>query len=895
MSIYSLSADQLTLEIAGGKGINLARLFKANFRVPPGFIIATDAYARFVIENQINSEIEAILREIIPDNLTDLERSSRLIRERFKMGTIPEESQAAIKQAYQTMGQPSVAVRSSATTEDLPGYSFAGQQDTFLNITSEGTLIEAVLNCWSSLWTARAIAYRARNGISHGEAALAVVVQQMIDSQTSGVLFTANPLSGRRLELIIEATYGLGEALVSGSVEPDRIVIEKATKKIISYELGAKAKVIEARPDGGILQREVDSSQNQRALSEEALGELINLGLKVEKFFGAPQDIEWAWDGRLQLLQSRPITSLYPQIPNVPASPLRVYVSVGSIQGIMDPFTPLGLESLKLLFLGGAKNFGTHRTLATQKAIQVAGQRGFVDLTGALRIPLGMRAIVGFLGIAEPSAADVIAQLHQQARLQTEPGTNFHLIRTILPFMLKFLIRFIPAMLAPRRSRIAVNRKVEQFLEKSRVRVEQSGSLSELVQIFQETMPDTFHLLLPAFIPRIGVGMGMLNLLKRLTRDLPDPGFDPMQLTRSSAHNVTIEMDLALWSAASQIRADKTAQGEIQAGDPEQLAGRFLLGQLSDTAQSAITNFLAQYGMRGLAEIDFGRPRWRENPAAILQMLQNYLPIDEEFAPDILFARGAVAAEESSKTLEALLKETRFGFLKVLIARAAAYRVRAMIGLRESPKFVIIRTMGLFRAAFLAHGAELKRAGVLLEDDDLFYLDIEQLESLAAGEPKDWKKLISERREAYTAELTRSQSPRLLLSDGEVFYEGASSDTEDDGKGLRGSPVSSGIVEGIVRVVHDPQTAELKSGEILVCRGTDPSWTPLFMLAGGLVMEVGGLMTHGSVVAREYGIPAVVGVHRATDKLVTGQRIQVDGSSGVVVVLEADNDAGAGN
>jgi pyruvate,water dikinase len=405
----------------------------------------------------------------------------------------------------------------------------------------------------------------------------------------------------------------------------------------------------------------------------------------------------------------------------------------------------------------------------------------------------------------------------------------------------------------------------------------------------EELIVEAFPWLVPRFIPRFAVAMGSLNLLLRVARELPSGEQTALTITRGLPHNVTTRMDLALWAAAQAIREDPPSLDLMREAGARALADQFLANQLPAVAQQAIGAFLGQYGMRGVGEIDLGRPRWRENPEPIMEALQSYLQIeDPEQAPDAVFARGAAAAWDAVEQLAAEAQETRGGWFKAHRVRWLARRMRALAGLRESPKFWAVRVMGLVRTALLDSGDELAEAGTLDRADDLFFLRFAELRALAAGEERDWRGQVGQRREAYAREERRTQIPRLLLSDGQAFYEGVSAPGEATDGVLVGSPVSPGVVEGRVRVVLDPHEARLAPGEILVCPGTDPAWTPLFLAAGGLVMEVGGLMTHGSVVAREYGIPAVVGVTQACQRLSTGQRVRVDGTVGRVTILDED-------
>jgi pyruvate,water dikinase len=267
-----------------------------------------------------------------------------------------------------------------------------------------------------------------------------------------------------------------------------------------------------------------------------------------------------------------------------------------------------------------------------------------------------------------------------------------------------------------------------------------------------------------------------------------------------------------------------------------------------------------------------------------MRTLQSYMDIEAESGPDVQFKRAEKAAHAAIQELAAKARKQSGGWLKKKLVRAAARRMRLLIGLRESPKFLIIRLMGIARRALLEIGQEFVEAGTIEQPDDLFFLRLSELRSLARQDSRDWKALIFQRRAAYQREQRRRQIPRVLVSDGRAFYEGLGVDIDKDGI-MIGSPVSPGTVEGTVRVVLDPTKTQLSPGEILVCPGTDPAWTPLFMVAGGLITEVGGMMTHGSVVAREYGIPAVVGVHQATRRLEDGQRIQLDGTTGRIVVV----------
>jgi phosphohistidine swiveling domain-containing protein len=884
--VFPLDAQELTLDVAGGKGANLARLARASFPVPGGFVVTTGAYRAYVAANDLDRFLRAEIEALADDDPATLEAASLAIRAQFSAGSLPAELAAALSAAYSELGRPPVAVRSSATAEDLPEMSFAGQQDTFLNVIGDEALLEAVVDCWSSLWTARAIGYRARNGLSQEDLALAVVVQAMVQSEASGVLFTADPLSGKRTEMAIEATLGLGEALVSGQVDPDHYVVEAASGRVLSKTLGAKAVSIRGQAGGGTA-RQAEDAADHPALPDAALAELAQLGRDVATLFGTPQDIEWAWaGGKLYLLQSRPITNLYPLPAGLEPEPLRVMFSFAAVQGILGPMTPLGQDTVRAVFIGAGKIFGFHLQPESQEVLYAAGERLWINLTKLIRNRVGRRVLQGAMPMLEPSIAQALDALWDDPRLAITGGLRPGGARRIARALLPILPRFVHSLLRPDAERERFQALLEARAAEFTAQMAAANALAERLAVAEEILDRAFRFVLPEFLPRFAPAMGPLTLLNRLAADLPEGSQAALAITRGMPHNVTTEMDLALWATAQRIGADPESVARFSNDEAATLAADYLAGRLPAVAQAASAEFLATYGARGVGEIDLGRPRWREEPTPVFQVLQSYLQIDDpEQVPDATFARGAAAAQVAVERLVEGLRATKRGWLKARLARWAVRRVRALAGVRESPKFWAVRMIGMVRAALLDSATELVEAGVLDQSDDLVFLYLVELKALAAGEVRDWRALVRQRREAYARETRRRQVPRVLLSDGQAFYEGVATPAEAGAGVLAGSPVSPGVVEGVVHVVLDPHGAQLVPGEILVCPGTDPAWTPLFLVASGLVMEVGGLMTHGSVVAREYGIPAVVGVHQATTRLQTGQRVRVDGTAGRVTCL----------
>ncbi|MEJ2485380.1 MAG: PEP/pyruvate-binding domain-containing protein, partial [Anaerolineales bacterium] len=708
-----------------------------------------------------------------------------------------------------------------------------------------------------------------------------------VQSQSSGVLFTANPLTGLRTEVVIDATFGLGEALVSGQVEPDHYIVDMESNNIHEKFLGSKLVSIESVPDGGV-QTTTQGASDLQAVPDDVIHQLATTGEQIEKAYDFPQDIEWAWaDDKIYVLQSRPITSLFP-IPVVSESDqLHVYFSFGAVQGLLEPMTPLGQDAIRLIFAGGSSLFGfENRNQHTQGVIKIAGDRLWGDMTGVIRHPIGAKLAPKVFPGVEPGSLNALEQILSDPKIAAGSGQlRFRTFVRLIKFGLRMLRRMIHFARHPEDKANEIEQAYQENIllleEKYRPPAGKANDLETNIKLFRE-----IYYAFPYAVPEImgGALPGLIPLLalSKFSKELHGSNDLAMELTRGLPNNVTTKMDLALWDTAKTIKANATAYDVLKSTPAEDLSQQYLQNQLPDQAQNAIGEFLTQYGMRGLGEIDIGRPRWRENPTQILKTIQSYLHIeDESLAPDAVFHRGEIQAEKALETLKSLASQTFGGKFKAKMIEALVRRLRALGGLRESPKFYIIQMMGIMRQSMLDLGQELVTQGKLTQPDDLFFLYLDELEDFSKGELTEWELLIRQRRDSYNREMLRKQIPRMLVSDGRTFYEGMTTHDLEDGS-FKGSPVSPGVVEGTVKIVFNPHQAHLLPGEILVCPGTDPAWTPLFLAASGLVMEVGGLMTHGAIVAREYGIPAVVGVNQATEIFHDGDRIRINGSTGLI-------------
>ncbi len=828
------SLDELTaadLPEAGGKGANLGELRRAGFPVPDGFVITTAAYA-------LAAEAAGVAGE-----------SPGTARVRLAASPVPAGIAAAVRDAYRALGASVVAVRSSATAEDLPDASFAGQQDTVLGVRDEDAVLDAVRTCWASLWNDRAVAYRQTHDVPASGLRLAVVVQRMVDAESAGVLFTADPITGRRRRAAIEAVRGLGEQLVSGAVNPDHFIVDTRS--------------------GAVLERRGE------ILSDAQLRDLAAIGARIEDHFGNPQDIEWAIDmvGKLWIVQSRDITTLYPIPATAPQNDndLRVYFSANVAQGVFDPFTPMGLQTFRLLSSGLAAAIGSPvRDPAVGAPLYAeSGMRVFVDVTPILRNPFGRELPGRVMSVMEFRSKAVFEKLLEDPRLRAQgskSGSRFRTIRAALRTGAPQ--NAVRAMLRPDATRKRLLAELDRAIADVRIpeaSAERIDAYEDLILNFP-----------PKYFPRM-VGMvipGVLSyaLANRLLGARARPG-EMQTVLRGLPYNPTTEMDLALWNIARASREDPASREALNVRSPAELSAQYRSRSLPPLLQREMTSFLELYGHRAIAEIDLGLKRWSEDPEHLLGAIANYLRLGgEATAPDVQFARGAREAEAMIKTLVARLHGPRRVVLRFLLGR-----VRLLSGLREQPKFQIMRVFALGHALIAPVGIELTDRGLLDAAEDVFFLTLTELRRAIAGE--DLRKTVAERHDVYRRERSRRHIPRVLLSDG------TDAETElpaaTDG-GIRGTPASPGIARGIARVILSPVGARLEPGEVLVAPSTDPGWTPLFLTAGALVMEMGGMMSHGAVVAREYGIPAVVGVPDATGRIATGERVTVDGSAGTV-------------
>jgi rifampicin phosphotransferase len=863
MGCYALGfeeIDQTQVAVAGGKGAHLGELSRIEgIRVPAGFCVTTHAFQRVMAEApSIDDRLDRLSR-LKPDDREAIRALSAEIRRILERIDIPDDLAAAITRPLARLGeQAAYAVRSSATAEDLPTASFAGQQDTYLNVVGPAAILEHVSRCWASLFTERAVTYRLRNGFDHRKVQMAVVVQRMVFPQAAGILFTADPVTGNRKVASAEASFGLGEALVSGLVNAD--VYKVRDGEVVAKTVATKQLAIHASPAGGTEEQAIEPErQEQPALTDAQIVRLAQLGRRIEAHFGHPQDIEWCLvDDGFQIVQSRPITTLFP-IPEAGDRENHVYVSVGHQQMMTDPMKPLGLSVWQLT--AGRPMFD-------------AGGRLFVDVTRDLASPASRAGLLEVLGRSDPlirdalqtilDRGDFIPRLPDEGPVGAPAGGAPAPIETD-PAIVAELIGRTQASIATlkRDIRTKSGSALLDFILADIQELKRILFDPQSHQVFMSAMEAAWWL-----NEQLQAWLGEKNAADTLTQSVPD--------------NVTSEMGLALLDVADVIRPHPDVVAFLQHVEDESFLDELAKLAGGREARDAIRAWLDKYGMRCVGEIDITRPRWSERPTTLVPLILGNVRNFEPGAGERRFEQGRQEALKKEQELLERLRALPDGERKAEEAKRKIDRVRTFIGYREYPKYGMVSRYFVYKQALLQEAERLVQAHVLHEKEEIFYLSFQELQDVVRTNQVD-DQLIRERKETFRSYQALTP-PRVLTSDGEGIAGAYRRDDLPAGA-LVGLPVSGGTIEGRARVILDMAEADLEPGDILVTAYTDPSWTPLFVAIKGLVTEVGGLMTHGAVIAREYGLPAVVGVENATQLIRNGQRIRVHGTAGYVEIL----------
>jgi pyruvate,water dikinase len=828
------------LALAGGKGTNLGELSQAGFNVPPGFVVTTAAYDLLLQENDLQGRLMEMIRSLDADNQDAVAKVSQQIQNVFQEFYLPEKIKDEILKGYHQLQNEAVAVRSSATAEDLPEAAFAGQQETFLNVVGEQALIDAVRACWVSLWSERAILYRYRQNVDQNTIKLAVVVQEMVPAEVAGVMFTANPLSGAHHELIIDANPGLGEAVVAGMVTPDHFVVNKRSHRIKEQQLGRREVIIRSKVGGGTEQvASKHETTDTAALSLQAVRKLSQLGIEIENHYGTPQDIEWAWvddktrTGRFFILQARPMTAL-PE-PLTVSGPMRLVIPM---LAEMWPTRPYPLD--------------------------------MTTFTGAVERAIG-NFLVTMIGKSAPKPDEMFLEEDSVVLQFKPPQLHPSLSILFMPWVTIWRTRQNDP------AHWEADPLIAQLIRKAREieqRDLQSLTWNQNIEILHEALaliPRAMELR-ERYFPQALVGLaGLWLLLKLAHRE------DRFGSLVSGIKTKTTETNQVLEDLAAEIRTNLTLQNLFQSTEASRLQTELGRSQVGQAFLERFKSFLDQYGHREIA-LTISQPAWKDQPEVVLEILK-VLAAAEPRQPDSYAAWQRTRDELLAGSIlgTPLLRKR---FLKFLT------NARAFFQIREDTHFYVTLTQPAIRGVSLELGKRLVHAGALDETVEIFHLRLDELESLGKQWPPSEQTVAQIRELVARRKAKRDRLATKPMIDPRLLTVTSQAQAEENIL-LNGTSGSPGVARGPAKIVHDiSEFGKLKAGDVLVAPVTNPAWTPLFQRAVGVVVDMGGAASHAAIVAREYGIPAVMGTINGTKELQDGQWIQVDGSRGIVSKAE---------
>ncbi|MCY9669607.1 phosphoenolpyruvate synthase [Paenibacillus alginolyticus] len=858
--------EKTQLLLVGGKGLNLGQLSRIEgIQVPEGFCVTTVGYQKAIEQNETYHALLNRLTMLKVEDRDQIGEISRKIRQIITEVEIPSDVVKAVAHYLSQFGEEhAYAVRSSATAEDLPHASFAGQQDTYLNIIGNDAILQHISKCWASLFTERAVIYRMQNGFDHSQVYLSVIVQKMVFPQASGILFTADPITSNRKLLSIDASFGLGEALVSGLVSADCYKVRE--EEIVEKRIATKKLAIYGRKEGGTETKHIDPDQQMsQTLTEQQILQLAQIGRQIEAYFGCPQDIEWCLaDDTFYIVQSRPITTLYP-IPEANDQENHVYLSVGHQQMMTDPIKPLGLSFYLLI---------------TPAPMRKVGGRLFVDVAPRLATSVGREALLNTVG-SDPLIKGALMTIIERDFIKLLPDDRKELS---------------PGNSSKGRSSAGFQAQIENdpaivsdLIKNSQTSIEelkQNIQRKSGADLFDFILEDLQELKKFLFDPQSSkVFMTAMNASSWINEKMYEWLGEKNAadtLSQSVPNNITSEMGLSLLDVADVIRPYPEVINYLHHVKDDHFLDELVKFDGGKETQDAFYNYLHKYGMRCAGEIDISRTRWSEKPSTLVPMILGNIKNFEPNASNRKFEQGRQEALKKEQELLDRLKQLPDGEQKAKETKRVIDLIRNFIGYREYPKYGWVNRYFVYKQAILKEAEQLVQAGVILEKEDIYYLNFEELHEVVRTNKLD-DQIISKRKDDYKF-FEKLTPPRVITSDGEIIAGEYKRENLPD-KAIVGLPVSTGVIEGRARVILNMEDANLEDEDILVTTFTDPSWTPLFVSIKGLVTEVGGLMTHGAVIAREYGLPAVVGVENATKLIKDGQRIRVNGTEGYIEIL----------
>lgn len=867
-----------SLPEVGGKALNLGLLCKNGFNVPEGFVVTTEAFKKFINSCAYMNSYYSKLSKLKVNETNAINKLSKEIISYIKSANMPYVIEKSVRNIFNNFDfEGSFAVRSSGTAEDLPYASFAGQHDSYLNIMGIESIIFHIKKCWASLFTTRAILYRLKNGFNHKKVFLSVVVQRMIPSESSGVMFTADPINENRNTTCINAVYGLGETLVQGIAPSDLYKVK--LNNIIEKNIKTKTIGMYNNNRGGIAKKSIsDSLKKSQVLSDKEILKLSKIGKDIEDFYGAPQDIEWAYyNKKLYILQSRGITTLYP-IPKTHNDFFHVYMSFGHQQMMTNAIKPLGISVASFFCMPRDKSSKEVKN----PFVKDIGSRAYIDITEVLKTPILKNTLL----YKSPMMDELMINSIKEAtssddfkHSKIEHSSIKHIIASNLSTMLVSFLKETKndaSLTWLQRTNATIDNicttfdtNLKKLSGKDAMNYIQNEILNSLNRIFL-TLP-----------PATQIGMLSQKSLQKKYNKYFGESLNIQTLNKSLRGNVTAEMGLAIGDLGDIARKYPEVLNYLKRTNNPNFIDKLKRFNGGPKFYDALTDFLGKYGMRCPGEIDITNERWIENPLSLIPSIISVANAKSYGEHKINFDKGLKDVEKERNKIISKAKAKGLSKNKIDNLDKLIDTFRKGIALREHFKYCLIRIFWIIKKSILKEAAILEDIGIIDEKEDVYYLWFYEIHDVVENKFKgNLKDTIKSRKEAYIRN-GKLNPPRVITSNGELYY-GNYVNKDIPSNSLPGIPVSQGVIEGKARVILNPNNAHFESGEILIAPFTDPGWTTLFISSKALVTEVGGLMTHGAVIAREYGMPAVVGVKNATKLIKTGDRIRVNGFSGYV-------------
>jgi rifampicin phosphotransferase len=880
----------------GGKGANLGEMVRAGFSVPPGFCVKSESYERFLGVNGLKGPIEEISATIDFRDLGDVEEKTARIRDIITAARIPDGAVAEITAAYEELregNEPAlVAVRSSVVTKDLARSSFPGQMDTFYNLRGIGEVLASVRQCWASVWSARAASTMHTLRIDPSRIVIAPVVQRMVPSEVSGVLFTADPIRGNPEEMLMDAAFGLGEAVVSGSLTPDHYVISKQSLQVLSKTVGCKRFKLELDADKGMGSRKVllsDAEADRECLEPAQVRELAALGVAVEEYFGEPQDVEWAYSkGKLFLLQSRKIAGLVggalqgdsegwvSEFDTTIKDPPDVYSSANISEVMPGVLTPLSMDAVKSCDYAFWK-INQDVGLIDEPFPEGTRDLLFIGLFNG-RLHLNISTFSRILSkIPGASAADTDRPIPVDERfVQPEDGK-------LSPRRILFLAKVLAKGLRLRRQapkeldRLTL--QLHRRIAESQARDFSQMDLEDFAELLEQKSREgreiiTLHILNSQLAP------AYYGTLRKLARSWlgDETGAFSARLVTGLATMESAKPAFGIYRLYRFVVDSPALMKLFRENRSQEILARLKNGQERETTEfnQRLDAFLKEYGYRAVAEAEMRAPSWDEDPSFVLSMIQNYVRAGSVEDPASIQERQRKDREAATQEALSNLSLSKRRIFQWVLKEACIF-----LAARENGKALTILGLHDLKKTLRVLSKRLLEKGMLKDPDDIYFLTMEELIAYCRSEKIDVSSRIPRRKEEHERNKTVHLPETFTGRPVPIQHEEKVTPT----RVLKGLPVSPGRVTGPARVIMDPrEDAQLEEGEILVAPVTDIGWTPLFILAKGLVVDIGGLLSHGSIVAREYGIPGVLNVMVGTKLIRTGQIITVDGAKGEVLL-----------